>query len=56
MLHELGWVHRNINIGNIIVDAEDGPPLVDFEYAKRISDEDDSEIVCSLLYLLGQWY
>lgn len=42
-MHESGWVHRDVSTGNILVG--DGPRLVDFEYAKRASEEDDFNIV-----------
>ena len=34
-LHEIGWVHRVVSSGNILVDG-DSVKLVDLEYAKKI--------------------
>ena len=37
-LHECGWVHRDISIGNILV-VDDGAKIADLEYAKRVDDD-----------------
>ncbi|KAF7799143.1 hypothetical protein EIP86_010374 [Pleurotus ostreatoroseus] len=38
LMHEAGWVHRDISSGNILIDS---PRLVDFEFAKDASERDD---------------
>lgn len=39
-LHELGWIHRDISSGNILVEGTDGPAkIADLEFCKRIDDE-----------------
>ena len=37
VLHTLGWVHRDVSSGNILV-VDDGVKLADLEYAKREGD------------------
>ncbi|KAF7799155.1 hypothetical protein EIP86_010386 [Pleurotus ostreatoroseus] len=39
LMHKAGWVHRDVSTGNILLG--DQPRLVDFEYAKQASDDDD---------------
>ena len=39
-LHQCGWVHQDISIGNILV-VGTSAKLADFEYAKRIDDTSD---------------
>lgn len=43
-MHKAGWVHRDISTGNITLDAKRAR-LVDFEFSKQASDEDDLSIV-----------
>ncbi len=36
-LHELGWIHRDISVGNILVEGQNGPAkITDLEFCKRI--------------------
>ena len=37
ILHKLGWVHRDVSSGNILV-VGNQVKLADFEYAKREGD------------------
>ena len=37
LLRKLGWVHRDVSIGNIL-EYEGGAKLADLEYAKRVGD------------------
>ncbi|KAJ3545073.1 hypothetical protein NM688_g5672 [Phlebia brevispora] len=39
LLHEAGWVHRDISDGNIMLDELGHARLMDLEYAKRLGDE-----------------
>lgn len=38
-LHEVGWVHRDVSNGNILV-LGDHVKLADLEYAKRVQRDD----------------
>ncbi|KAJ3531026.1 hypothetical protein NM688_g7632 [Phlebia brevispora] len=38
ILHESGWVHRDVSIGNIMLDEASHARLVDLEYAKMMGD------------------
>ncbi|KAF7799154.1 hypothetical protein EIP86_010385 [Pleurotus ostreatoroseus] len=44
LLHETGWVHRDVSTGNIL--SGDRHCLIDCEYAKKASDTEDFSIVC----------
>ena len=37
-MHECGWVHRDISMGNLLV-VNDMPKIADLEYAKRVNDD-----------------
>ncbi|KAJ3529562.1 hypothetical protein NM688_g7838 [Phlebia brevispora] len=39
LLHEAGWIHRDVSLNNIMLDATGHARLVDLEYAKRMDDE-----------------
>lgn len=43
-MHKAGWVHRDVSSGNIAL-GDKRARLIDFEFAKRASDEDDLTIV-----------
>lgn len=38
-MHTAGWLHRDISIGNILIDESGHGRLVDLEYAKRMGDD-----------------
>lgn len=38
ILHDSGWVHRDLSYGNILVDDRGHTKLIDFEYAKKARD------------------
>ena len=38
LMYCAGWVHRDISMGNILI-VDDGPKIVDLEYAKRLDDD-----------------
>ncbi|KAI0341450.1 hypothetical protein BDW22DRAFT_1430104 [Trametopsis cervina] len=38
-LHELGWIHRDISAGNILVMHDDTVKITDLEYSKRHDDD-----------------
>ena len=48
-MHECGWVHRDISIGNILVDSAGRARLSDLEYAQKMDESDpmDDRVVCS---------
>lgn len=37
-MHELGWVHRDISFGNILI-VGNVAKITDLEYSKRITDD-----------------
>ncbi|KAJ3543489.1 hypothetical protein NM688_g5850 [Phlebia brevispora] len=39
LLHQAGWVHRDISLGNMMVDESGHARLADLEYVKRMGDE-----------------
>ena len=43
ILHEHGWVHRDLSYGNVLVDAAGGARLIDFEFAKKYASKEDPE-------------
>ena len=46
VMHQSGWVHRDLSVGNILIDATGGARLVDLEYAKTMeSDYPKEEVV-----------
>ena len=47
LLHKCGWVHRDVSTGNILYGLHS--PLVDYEYAKQASEEENFDVVCALL-------
>ena len=44
-LHQGGWLHRDISVGNILVVGERGT-LIDMEYATKMGQEPELKIVC----------
>ncbi|PSR72489.1 hypothetical protein PHLCEN_2v11640 [Hermanssonia centrifuga] len=38
LMHRNGWVHRDISIGNILIDADNHARLADLEHAKYMDD------------------
>ena len=57
-LHEAGWVHRDISVGNLYpytdpVSRKKGGLIGDLEYAKGVGDggKPDACTVCDLIYL-----
>ena len=57
-LHENGWVHRDISVGNLYlytdpVSEEKRGLIGDFEYAKRVGGgKPDVRTVCDQIYFL----
>ncbi len=49
VLHQAGWVHRDISSANILTDSTGRVKLIDLEYAKKADDESrrDMRVVCS---------
>lgn len=45
-MHEVGWVHRDISTGNILVSDGQQCRLSDMEYAKRVGLHKEFRIVC----------
>ncbi len=43
-MHESGWVHRDISVGNVYYHEERGGLLGDLEYAKVMADEQTHEV------------
>lgn len=43
VLHEHGWIHRDLSRGNVLVDREGHARLIDFEFAKKCASLDDPE-------------
>ena len=41
-LHQCGWVHRDISMGNILIDSDNRARLTDFEYAERVGASEQS--------------
>ena len=39
ILHQRGWVHRDLSYGNILLDDRGQTKLIDFEYAKQMGDQ-----------------
>ncbi|KAJ3554522.1 hypothetical protein NM688_g3064 [Phlebia brevispora] len=39
LLHEAGWVHRDVSMNNIMLDSAGQARLADLEYAKKMGDE-----------------
>lgn len=39
-VHSAGWVHRDISTGNILIDSHGNTKLADFEYAKKLDDNE----------------
>lgn len=37
-LHGAGWIHQDVNISNILLDADNNVRLADLEYAKKSTD------------------
>ena len=42
-LHERRWVHRDVSLNNILIDADGHARLTDLEFAKKVGDEDIPE-------------
>ena len=38
-LHERRWVHRDVSLNNILIDADGHARLTDLEFAKKVGDE-----------------
>lgn len=56
-LHQCGWVHRDISMGNILV-VGNCPKIADLEYAKRVDDDSamhHGRTVRIRLYSVRQW-
>jgi serine/threonine protein kinase len=43
LLHQYGWVHRDVSCGNLLV-FDGGGKLSDLEYTKKMSQESTHEI------------
>ncbi|PSS30941.1 hypothetical protein PHLCEN_2v2510 [Hermanssonia centrifuga] len=43
LMHQTGWVHRDVSIGNILIDSHGKARLSDLEYAKDMKDTNDPE-------------
>ena len=60
-LHEAGWVHRDISVGNLYlytdpVSEEKGGLIGDFEYAKRVGGgKPDVRTVCDQIYFFNSY-
>ena len=61
-LHENGWVHRDISVGNLYlytdpVSEENRGLIGDFEYAKRVvgGGKPDVRTVCDQIYFFGSY-
>lgn len=54
VLHESNWVHRDISLNNVLLDADGHARLIDFEFAKKSGNEDipETPIVCDVSRLL----
>ena len=48
-MHVAGWVHRDVSIANILLDAEGPFRLADLEYAKKIGEEKEFRVVRTCL-------
>ncbi|KAJ3529563.1 hypothetical protein NM688_g7837 [Phlebia brevispora] len=44
VMHRAGWVHRDVSIGNIMLDVTGRAKLVDLEYAKKMGDKSVPEL------------
>ncbi len=44
-MHKAGWVHRDVSAGNILLDSDDNVLLSDFEYAKKMCEEEELRVV-----------
>jgi serine/threonine protein kinase len=42
-MRKLGWVHRNVSVGNILL-CKEGAKLADLEYAKKAGDVKSHEM------------
>ena len=40
MIHKNGYVHHDVSIGNVLIDAANHARLTDFEFAERFVDSD----------------
>ncbi|THG98583.1 hypothetical protein EW026_g3618 [Hermanssonia centrifuga] len=43
LMHQTGWVHRDVSVGNILIDSHGKARLSDLEYAKDMNDQSDPE-------------
>ncbi len=57
-MHTAGWVHRDVSIGNILIDETGHGRLVDLEYAKRMGDDSipESRVVSSFYRFFRRGY
>lgn len=44
-MHSAGWVHRDVSVGNLLVDGPKNCRLIDMEYAKKMGTEEEFRIV-----------
>ena len=49
-LHQHGWVHHDISIGNILLDHDGQARLADFEFAEKYADQEKSHRIVRLSY------
>lgn len=45
LMHNVGWVHRDISIGNLLVAEKKHCRLIDMEYSKKMDTEDEFRVV-----------
>ncbi len=47
LMHTAGWVHHNISIGNILIDANNHARLANLEHAKH-KDDNSIYVICTV--------
>ncbi|EKM53990.1 uncharacterized protein PHACADRAFT_122666 [Phanerochaete carnosa HHB-10118-sp] len=52
ILHQCGWVHRDVSVGNVLI-VDDGGILADVEYAKHESDDRSHEVRTGTAYFMA---
>lgn len=57
LMHTAGWLHRDVSIGNILIDESGHARLVDLEYAKKMGDDFIPELrVVSVFFVRDRVY
>ena len=44
-MHENSWVHRDLSVGNVLLDKDGVGRLIDLEYAKQQDNESENYMV-----------